>query len=217
MAELKVRGATLVADPALLLEQADGPLDNYVGRLGLDEGAPKAIVTVRRWPGGEHALGACAAAGKWLRETAGCEVLVAAFQDPDDVEAAQTVATAIPGAHLLTGCRRAAELAKQVASADIVVSMRLHGLIFAAAQAVSAVGISYDPKVCAFAELAEQPWIDLPDCTADRLLQVVCETWAASDSRRSRREQTALALLSSAERSFDVLEQLATSVGVIAR
>ncbi|MDI9586782.1 MAG: polysaccharide pyruvyl transferase CsaB [Acidobacteriota bacterium] len=216
MAELRVRGATLVADPALLLEHADGPLDERISQLGLDEEAPRAILAVRRWPGGEHALEACAAAGSWLRENAGCEVLVAAFQEPDDVEAAQTVAAQIPGAHVLTGRRRAAELAKQVAAARVVVSMRLHGLIFAAAHAVPAVGISYDPKVRAFAELAGQPWVDLPDCTPERLVQVVSETWAASENHRNDLEQTARGLLSDAERSFELLEQLVASLDAIA-
>ena len=52
----------------------------------------------------------------------------------------------------------------------VMVSMRLHGLIFAAAQAVPLVGISYDPKVSAFLEsVKNDKCVNLDELTGDIL------------------------------------------------
>ena len=52
---------------------------------------------------------------------------------------------------------------------EIVVSMRLHGLIFAAGQGVPVVGISYDPKVTAFLRCVDGECVSLEDAESGRL------------------------------------------------
>ncbi len=47
-----------------------------------------------------------------------------------------------------------------LAQSDLVLGMRLHALILAAAGGAPSVGIAYDPKVCAFAASVGQPWVD---------------------------------------------------------
>ena len=53
-----------------------------------------------------------------------------------------------------------------------MVSMRLHGLIFAAVQAVPLVGISYDPKVSAFLETVKN---DKCMCLDEITGEMLCE------------------------------------------
>ena len=53
----------------------------------------------------------------------------------------------------------------------VVLSMRLHGLVFALRDGVSAAGISYDPKVEAFCSEAGMPLVKLENVTA----QALCE------------------------------------------
>ena len=61
---------------------------------------------------------------------------------------------------------------------EIVVSMRLHGLIFAAGQGTPVVGVSYDPKVTAFLRCIDGECAGLEDVTADAL-RALCERAAA--------------------------------------
>ena len=52
---------------------------------------------------------------------------------------------------------------------EIAVSMRLHGLIFAAGQGTPVVGVSYDPKVTAFLRCIDGECVDLADATGETL------------------------------------------------
>ena len=62
-----------------------------------------------------------------------------------------------------------------------VVSMRLHGLIFAAGQGVPLVGVVYDPKVRAFLRyIGQDRYVDLADVTAAGLCTLVRSALASS-------------------------------------
>ena len=56
---------------------------------------------------------------------------------------------------------------------EVVVSMRLHGLIFAAGQGVPLVGVSYDPKVTAFLRCVDGACVSLEELTADGLCSLI--------------------------------------------
>ena len=62
--------------------------------------------------------------------------------------------------------------AKRAGRMSLVVSMRLHGLIFALTGGAPAAGVSYDPKVDAFCTEAGLPMIALEDVTGDDLQEL---------------------------------------------
>lgn len=72
---------------------------------------------------------------------------------PSDVEAAEKIATTLNGNYTIIKAHYAPQqilaLTKQL---DFVVAMRLHGMIMAANAQVPFMGISYDPKIEAFAK-----------------------------------------------------------------
>ena len=81
---------------------------------------------------------------------------------------------------LLEPVRSFDELFATIAGAQVVVGMRLHSLIFAARCGVMPVGISYDPKVCAFLETIGElsvatPEQLLPDTLAWRIQHAFSE------------------------------------------
>jgi polysaccharide pyruvyl transferase WcaK-like protein len=92
---------------------------------------------------------------------------------PNDVDCARDVAKKMQNESVLI--RRelsAGDTHALIAGSVLVLSQRLHALIFALSQHVPAVGITYDIKVQSFLEYAEKPYfVSFDDCTVSELLQ----------------------------------------------
>ena len=71
---------------------------------------------------------------------------------------------------------------------DLVVAMRLHALILAAAMSTPVVGIIYDPKVRAFLESIDQPdvGLEMDDMSPEALVDTVCSVWAQREAIRAQ-------------------------------
>ena len=91
----------------------------------------------------------------------GVSVLATAVQAEEDTEALEQIKAAVP--HLSTSYPTSPQdLLTRLASADYVVSGRLHGLILAAVAGTPFCGLIYDPKVAAFLDEAGAPAFTLP-------------------------------------------------------
>lgn len=200
--------AALAADPAVLLRPAPGNIEASLAAAGVEAGAPRALLALRPWPGAERAVAACAALAGRLADHHGLQVVAAPFQAPQDVELAGALAAAEPCVRILPPLADPAELVAHVAAARLVVTMRLHGLIFAASQAVPAVGISYDPKLDAFAARARRHVIRLEDCTADVLIEPAEQALDEAETGVDARRATARELRQAAEVSFRALAEV---------
>lgn len=189
----------VVADPALLLEPLVPP-DRPA--------APYALLTVRQWPQVEGAVVAFRALAAHLVADHGLGVCVVPFQEPADLAVCRAVADGLESVQVTEGLGHPGRYVGLVAGARLVVSLRLHGLIFAAAQAVPALGVSYDPKLDAFAARAGQPVVPLGECEASRLIAAADGLLAQADARAQERQAAARTLREAAEVSFECLEGL---------
>ncbi len=129
------------------------------------------------------------------------------FQLPDDLEVSHELAALAPESALVTQELHPRALLGLIGRLDLLVSMRLHALIFAAARAVPGVGLSYDPKVAALCEAAGQCWAPL---SAPRdVLALVGEAWRQREENVDARHARAEEMRERAGRAFDVIERVA--------
>ncbi|NIM04906.1 MAG: polysaccharide pyruvyl transferase CsaB [Armatimonadetes bacterium] len=206
------------ADAAWLLDPS--PLEaaaSLLQREGIDLESPAVGLFLRPLPKMEPILcgdlweAVAAGLRGFLEEHKGSTVFVP-MQKPGDAQAAKEVMKQFAGKTVqVTGDYSPADLLRLSGDFDLVVGMRLHGLIFAARMGTPAVGISYDPKVDALITQARLPAAmsaHVPD--AEAFSRALEESWQRRDDVRNNlsafREESRRKALQAVEMTLKLLE-----------
>ena len=191
----------LSSDPALMLSPPDG---NQVDRFFLDQGLdPKGryiCFLLRSWRGFTEKAGIIARCADRARQQLGLEPVFISINQEQDGYAAACVAEKmrIPG-KILEGAPGPQMLIGVLSKMSVVVSMRLHGLIFSSLSGAPLVGISYDPKIGAFLRyLGYGQCIDLSALQEDWLNAAISSAAELLPQREQLKEKAAV--LSQVER-----------------
>ena len=122
-------------------------------------------------PGCSWAPPAIAECARYLYEKHGLTPVFIPINHKSDIDAGREAAAQLEGVPyvLLPGPLPSGLAIGVLGRMEIAVSMRLHGLIFAAGQGTPVVGISYDPKVSAFLKCVDGECVPLSEVTAGGL------------------------------------------------
>ena len=168
----------VTADPVLSLdgvpvEQAETLLQ----REGVPRDRPFLAVSIRNWQGVEDFAPRLAASLDEIARTHNRSIVFVVMQHPNDVEISRKVQSMMRERSWLLDQRwRPEELMGVIGRAELVISMRLHTLIFSARMGVPLVGLVYDPKVDYYLELLEMPSAGhVADFQGERLIAQVEE------------------------------------------
>ena len=148
----------LASDPALTLPAAErGRIDRILREHDMDPDGKYIGFVLRKWPGIEEKATVFAAGAVYAYLKYGLTPVFLSINFRTDGEASQLVTEhlSIPF-HVLGEQMSTGEVIGVLSRMTAVVSMRLHGLIFAAGQGVPLIGVAYDPKVTAFLDYVEQ-------------------------------------------------------------
>ena len=181
---------TLTADPAFTLTPApEARLDYILAKTAYDPARRYYALSLREW----HMLGAAdgmldrAAFEKEIRRTVTMihektgllPIFIPMQTDLDEPICRRLLADAPAGSFMLAHLT-APELCALLGRLELAVGMRLHLMIYATHMHVPALGISYDPKVDAFLDYAEQSPAIRPDHPfADELAELAEQICAA--------------------------------------
>ncbi len=191
LAELKRFGVdkpetVLAADPVLSLQPApEEETDALMARLGLESGGAYLGVCLRTWKGFEDKVPVIAAAVRYARDRYGLTPVFLSVNHITDGDAADLVCAHLDGPQCILRQPLSSELMLGLTSRmQAVISMRLHGLIFAAGQGVPLVGITYDPKVSGFLSyMGQELYQDLDELTCGSLRAMLDRALALRDGR----------------------------------
>ena len=176
--ELRAMGVSrpeiqVTADPALLLEPSrPESVDAYLSTHGLEADGRYALCVLRPWPGLDKKIGEIADAAETLFRTKGLTPVFLALEPGKDLEVCRDVAGKLTcPSHVLTAPDDGHMIVGLMGRMRIVISMRLHALIFASGQGTPLVGIVYDPKVSGFLDhLGQKRYMDLSEVSREILL-----------------------------------------------
>ncbi len=197
----------VTADPALLLSSSPLP---QAGE-GPGVGAASFGVALRPWHGQEgvaaHVADACASV------LSGRRALLLPMQAGSDKPVAEQFARqwhqGSQAGNRVTLCsleKGLTPLLANIASCDLMIGMRLHALILAAAAGVPSVALSYDPKVDAFMQGSGQgdAVYDLARSDPDTLPSLLTRVWAERAERAAALRAALPGLRARAARNVDV-------------
>ncbi|MDI6893041.1 MAG: polysaccharide pyruvyl transferase CsaB [Bacillota bacterium] len=190
---LGARAPLLTADPAFLLSPTpEGDLSRTLKAEGWDSlPRPRVGVAPRSWPASPGFVTEMGASLDRLAAE-GASVVFIPMQHPQDTAAIEEIRAAMEEpARVLAARYGPRELLGLMGHLDLVIGMRLHALVFAAAAGVPVVGISYDPKVDSFLAELGCPQAGTPsDLHGDRLVETSRRVLADGDLHRHVQEKT---------------------------
>ncbi len=188
---LGVSGPEIIpaADPSLTLKPHDEAAAEGIARsAGLDPAGQYVGFLLRPWPGFEEKTAAFAEAADRLYREDGLTAVFLTVDRSKDLAAARQVRQLMKEPSLLPeGKFTGEELSDLLRYMGAAVSMRLHGLIFAAGRGTPLVGVVYDPKVRSFLRyIGQDRALDLEAVTAETLLTSVREARASASPEAQR-------------------------------
>lgn len=148
----------LSADPALTLPPAsESEIDSLLLANGVDPKGRYIGFVLRKWPSFAQKSAVFADAAHYAYERYGLTAVFIPIDPVGDVEAAGLTAKSLGTPfHVVEKSGTSGHVIGMLSRMSLVVSMRLHGLIFAASQGVPLIGVAYDPKVSSFLEYMNQ-------------------------------------------------------------
>lgn len=166
----------VTADPALLSQPL--PADaarSYLLRCGLEKGRHYVMLALRTWEGFEERIPAFAAAAEYACREYGLIPLFCLMEEKSDAPAAHAVAKRLRCPYLTVQAGNSGgEILALVHRMSLVISMRLHALVFASGQGVPLVGVVYDPKVSAFLDhLGQDLYLPLQETNGAALCDLI--------------------------------------------
>ena len=185
----------LASDPALTLPPASrSRIDSILRAHDMELDGKYIGFVLRKWPGMEEKATVFAAGAVYAYLKYGLTPVFLSINFRADGEASQMVTEhlSIPF-HMIDEQMSSGEVIGVLSRMTTVVSMRLHGLIFAAGQGVPLIGVAYDPKVTAFLDYVEQNnYIELAALNEKDLSDMIDSAVALAGRGEEMRRRTEL-------------------------
>lgn len=214
-AELKSMGVTkpeilLTADPALTLNCAPPEkTDSVLLQAGIPTDGRYLCFALRKWKGFEEKAPVFASAAEYAYHRHRLTPIFLSVENRQDPLAAAIAAQGVSVPHyFLNDAGRAGTIIGALSRMQVVISMRLHALIFAAGQGVPLIGVVYDPKVSSFLRyIGQDLFVNLPDVTAEQLCAMIDR--AVARTEHPEEQEAAVARLQEMEhRNVEVAKRL---------
>jgi len=181
LAQLQAMGITkpdilLTADPALTLPRAaEADTDAVLERAGIPAHGRYIGFALRHWKGFEQRAALFGQAARYAYEAHGLTPVFVSVEKHLDPGAGRLAAQGLSvPCFFLDDTGGVDTLIGALSRMEVVVSMRLHALIFAAGQGVPLAGVVYDPKVSSFLRyIGQDQFMDLEALNADSLKTMI--------------------------------------------
>ncbi len=149
----------VTADPAFSLNSNGVNVDKIFEKEKIDTSKDLMGISIRRWKDEEDFIYKLAELSKYVLDKYDINIVLIPMQHSMDLEISTKLYNQInrENVFLLRGNYLSEEVLGIIGRLSVLISMRLHTLIFAGAQEVPLAGIIYDPKINNYLRLLDMP------------------------------------------------------------
>ncbi len=167
--------APIFTAAATLHRAPDDEIDSVLLAAGIPPHGRYLCFALRQWKGFEDRAPIFTAAARYAYRVHGLTPVFVAVEKHQDPVAHRQAAQGLDVPHyFLDNAGGAGTIIGALSRMEVVVSMRLHALIFAAGQGIPLAGVVYDPKVSAFLKyIGQDLFVDLDALTEPRLEEMI--------------------------------------------
>lgn len=177
---------TVTADPTLLLTPSPAEeVDSLLAEAGLAPDTDIIAVSLRGWDIAHGLEEEMISALERLSLGISARMLFINMHMPGDSHISERAQENIWSAAVQPRIWSAQQIVGVLGRCRLVIGMRLHALILAAAAGTPSIGIAYDPKVEQFCLSVDQDFISLADVIAGHLPGKVTKAWEKQDESMS--------------------------------
>lgn len=219
--ELKDMGVTknvnVTIDSVFSLDTPDGSIgERLLKDLGVDTTKLTVGISVRGWKDQtDKIVTEFAEAIEKLKDEE-INIVLLPFHFPHDVEVSKQIFEKVNGCnnsnckvHIIEELMDEVTFLSVMANVDIMVSMRLHGLIFAAVCNAYPIGISYDPKIQSMlSEMGREQTIEVEDLDSSWLINEVKMALANVETLKEETREVTQKLREKAQRNNKMVKEL---------
>lgn len=176
----------ITADPVFILRPPDEEaLAPAAKEEGIEGDSLRIGISVRPWESQVDYPTIVARAADMFVEKLKASVFIFPFQHSQDYHVCRQVKERMKNpAHLVENIYPVKILIGLLGKMDMILGMRLHSLIFSAAQGIPSMGICYDPKVSSMMEMLDLPCADVQNLSEDAIFQQFLELYKNMDGVR---------------------------------
>lgn len=208
-----IKDIKVTADTVFLLDTPDKIRGkDCLQRMGVDLEKKTIGISIRKWKTYDTEIVRVLKKTIEYLQSKDLNILLLPFHHPGDLEISQTVFKDLKSTEnvfVLRDQLTEREMLSVIANTDIMLSMRLHGLIFGVVCNSYPVGISYDPKIDALMQEIGMPAPvsveELSFSTLSRQLDDAIENMAA---RKTQTEQVAKKMKEKAMKNIELVKEL---------
>ena len=196
----------LSADPAVLLRPAEAARAAALLDRSVAADVPLVGVAVRPWAGDAFVAPLSAALHRVARHR-GAGIVVVPFYPAVDLPISRRLVEACEG-NLVAAPITPAEAMALTSRMEVLVGLRLHALLFAAAVGTPPVGLAYDPKVASLFRDFDMDGPVALDADAEALTRAIEDAWDQREARRRALASRIARLQTRAEVAAEVAARL---------
>lgn len=204
----------VTADPVLAIHPVDKQIGrNILRKAGFGGASPLVGIAAREWKDWNHYKQVLAQSADAIAAQFGAGIVYLPMQYPEDVAVARKIArrSKHPGV-ILNEEYTTSELLSLVGNLDLLISVRLHALIFAGVMQVPMLGISYDPKIDRFLEsVGDRHAGTLKSVTTDGVMGKIRQMWPAATNAGQVQNERISILREKAFRNAELAIELITA------